>query len=265
MISVIIPVYNESDEILSTLEAFARQTYSGPFEIIVVDNNSIDGSDDCVREFSKANPEMSIRIIYETQQGIAAASQAGFTEARYPIIARTDADTTVNVDWLEVIAKRFSDPHVAALCGHVGFKDPNPLQKWLFFEFFIELHQRLHVLIKKPHFYGFNFAVRNEVFQRTSGFDIRLRLAEDLDLAIKIQESLSNDERIEYADDMRVFSSSRRYHPDEEWLEYTLTGYKSYFQRAWLGKVYPWMFMPVQPSEPVRPEPKKELTKSSVE
>jgi len=252
MISVIIPLFNESEEIGHCLKAFTRQSYRGPFEVIVVDNNSTDGSDACVRAFAEAHPDFDIKVIYETTQGVAAASQAGFEAAGCPLIARTDADTVVSDDWLTTIADRFSDPCVAALCGHVGFRDPNPLQKWLMFEMFIELHQRLHVLIKKPHFYGFNFAVRKSVFDRTSGFDTRLRLAEDLDLALKIQENLYSHERIEYAENMKVYSSSRRYDPDEEWLDYTLTGYKSYFQRAWLGKVYPWMFMPDSDSETIR-------------
>jgi glycosyltransferase involved in cell wall biosynthesis len=243
MISAIIPLYNEAEEIAHCLTAFTRQSIAKPFEIVVVDNNSTDGSPDRVSEFAHDHPELDIRLIQETDQGVAAASQAGFEAAKYPLIARTDADTIVADNWLETIDARFSDPDVSALCGRVSFRDPNPMQKWLCFEQVIAFHQRLHILIKKPHFWGFNFAVRKEVFDRTGGFDTRLWLAEDLDLALRIQDSLSAEERIEYAEDMKVLSSSRRYNPDEEWVNYTVTGYKSYFLRAWLGKIAPWMCM----------------------
>lgn len=244
MISVVIPLYNEADEIENCLQAFTRQTFRGPFELIIVDNNSSDGSSDRVIKFAREHRRLDLRLIHEAQQGVSAASQAGFAHAKYGIIARTDADTTVADNWLEVIAERFADPLVAALCGRVGFRDPTPLQRWLLFEPIIELHQRLHVLIKKPHFWGFNFAVRKDVFERTGGFDTRLKMAEDLDLALRIQESLYPGEKIEFAGDMNVYSSSRRYNPNQEWWNYTITGYKSYIQRAWLGKISPFMCVP---------------------
>jgi len=241
MISVVIPVYNEAGEIESCLEAFARQTYRGPFELIVVDNGSTDDSQDRVEAFAQAHPHLDLRVIFEAKRGVAAASQAGFEAARYPLIARTDADTIVADRWLEAIARRFQDGWVAALCGHVGFRRPTPLQRFLLLEQLIELHQRLHIMIKKPHFWGFNFAVRREVFKRAGGFDTRLRLGEDLDLALRIQQALRPPERIVYAAEMRVYSSSRRYGLTRAWLRYTIEGYRAYFYRAWLGAIPPWM------------------------
>lgn len=241
MISVVIPIYNEEDEIEGCLQAFSVQSYRGPFELLVVDNGSTDASADLVRAFAQAHPNLDVKMIYEGKRGVAAASQAGFEAAKSPIIARTDADTIVDQRWLEAIARGFSDEHVAALCGHVGFREPTLLQRMLFLEFLIELHQRLHILIKKPHFWGFNFAVRKEVFLRAGGFNTRLRLAEDLDLGLRIQRVLRPEERIVYMPEMRVYSSSRRYGLNRKWLRYTIDGYRTYFQLAWLGRIPPWM------------------------
>ncbi len=241
MISIVIPFYNEGNEIPSCLGAFAQQTYTGDFELILVDNGSTDDSTAQVQAFSQAHPALSVRTITELQPGAAAASQAGFQAATYSLIARTDADTVVDARWLEAIARRFEDPSVIALCGHVGFRDPAPVQRWLFLEALIEFHQRLHILMGKPHFWGFNFAVRKEIFQRTGGFNTRLRLAEDLDLSLRIQQALRSGERIVYAPEMRVYSSSRRYGLNRSWLHYTIEGYRAYFQRAWLGHIPPWM------------------------
>lgn len=241
MISVVIPFYNEADEILSCLEAFARQTYEGQFELILVDNGSTDDSVAQVKSFSQAHPALAARLVHEARRGVAAASQAGFGAARYTVIARTDADTIVDPGWLEAIACHFQDGQVAALCGHVGFREPTPLQRWLFLESLIEFHQRLHLRLRKPHFWGFNFAVRQEIFHRAGGFNTKLRLAEDLDLGLRIQRVLRPGERIVYAPEMRVYSSSRRYGLKRSWLRYTIEGYRAYFQRAWLGRIPPWM------------------------
>jgi glycosyltransferase involved in cell wall biosynthesis len=244
MISVVIPFYNEAQGIRACLEAFTRQSYTGEIELILVDNGSTDDSPAHVEAFAGAHPALAIRLIREVRRGVAKAAQAGFEAACYPIIARTDADTIVDSHWLLAIARRFQDRRVAALCGHAGFHSPTPVQQWLALEALIEFHQRLHIHLGKPHFWGFNFAVRDEVFFRTGGFDTRLRLAEDLDLGLRLHRVLRPRERIVYAPEMRAYSSSRRYRLKQGWLRYTIDGYRAYFQRAWLGRVPPWMCSP---------------------
>lgn len=241
MISVVIPVHNEREEIRSCLDAFARQTFADPFEIIVVDNDSTDDTVDIVQAFSEEHPELTVHVVREPRPGVAAASQAGFEEAEYGLIARTDADTIVDEGWLAAIADGFRDARIAALCGHVGFREHQPLQRWLQLERLIGWHQRLHLRLKMPHFWGFNFAVRRDAFRRAGGFDTRLKLAEDLDLGLRLQAVLDRDERIAYAPEMRVFSSSRRYRLNRDWLRYTLDGYRAYFTRAWFGRTPAWM------------------------
>lgn len=243
MISVVIPVYNEADAIGACLEALlpSRQTFSGPYEVVAVDNGSTDGSHKLVRRFQRAHPELSLRLVHEEESGVAAASQRGFHEARYDLIARTDADTLVDCRWLEAIVRRFQDPAVMALCGRVCFHQPHWIQRVLLLERLIALHQRVHVRLRKPHFWGFNFAVRREIFERVGGFDTRLRLGEDLELGLRLGRALEPGERIVYAPEVRVYSSSRRYGLHREWLRYTLDGYRAYFALVWRDRVPEWM------------------------
>jgi glycosyltransferase involved in cell wall biosynthesis len=62
-ISVVIPVRNEAENILNTLEAFARQIDSKgqpinlySFEILILANNCTDNSVDIIRNFQRENP-----------------------------------------------------------------------------------------------------------------------------------------------------------------------------------------------------------------
>lgn len=254
MISVVIPVRNEQDEIESCLGAFTRQTFEGSFEVVVVDNASTDGTAGRVRAFASRHPGLDVRLVHEPRLGVARASQTGFAEAQYDLIARTDADTLVDDRWFEAIAEGFRDERVAALCGHVGFRDHQPLQRWLGLERLIGLHQRTHVRLRKPHFWGFNFAVRRDAFQRAGGFDTRLKLAEDLDLGLRIQSALRPEERIVYAPMMRVASSSRRYRLSRGWLRYTLDGYRAYVARAWFGRTPSWMCVDEADPHAIRPD-----------
>ncbi len=242
MISVVIPLRDEEEFIIPCLEAFTRQSWPGEFELIVVDNGSRDGSVACIESFRRAHPRLSLRLLQEAQPGAAAASQTGFRAARYPLIARTDADTLVDRDWLAAIAAGFADPQVIALCGRVGFHQPTRLQRLLHVERLIEFHQRLHIGLRRPHFWGFNFAVRREKFWSIDGFNTRLRLGEDLDLALRLQGACRRGERIRYAPGMRVYSSSRRYHWGPDWRQYTIEGYRAYFNLAWLGRQPGWMY-----------------------
>ena len=244
MISVVIPVYNEADGVERCLEAFTRQTYKGPFELVFVDNGSTDGSAERVRRFFERHPELDGRIVEEPRKGVARACQTGFAAARFGVIARTDADTIVDERWLEALVRRFRDPSVVALCGRVSFHEPHPIQRVLQLERLIALHQRLHIALKRPHFWGFNFAVRKELFERVGGFNTELRLGEDLELGLRLARALRPGERIVYAPEAKVYSSSRRYGLHREWLRYTIEGYRAYFALVWRGRVPDWMKLP---------------------
>jgi len=254
MISVVIPVYNEETDLPGCLEAFTAQIWPGRFELIFVDNGSRDRSVAIIREFMQAHSQLDVRLLFEPRPGAAAAAQTGFSAARYPLIARTDADTVVAPNWLAAIESGFADASVVALCGRVSFREPTPLQHLFAIERLIEFHQRLHVRLKRPHFWGFNFAVRRSKFQEIGGFNTRLRLGEDLDLALRLARACGRGEHIRYAPEMRVFSSSRRYQLSRSWLRYTLDGYRAYFNLAWLHRLPRWMLYGIGEADEVSDE-----------
>src|SRR4051812_9489646 len=96
-ISIVIPVYNEAQNLDACLRAIARQT-TAAYEVIVVDNNSTDGS------LAVAQTFPFVTVITERRQGIVHARDRGYNAARGDIIARIDADSLLPKDWLEHIA-----------------------------------------------------------------------------------------------------------------------------------------------------------------
>jgi glycosyltransferase involved in cell wall biosynthesis len=110
---VIVPAYNEARRIRTTLDALATQS-DVDFTLLVVDNASVDGTADVVREFAAAAP-MPVRLLAEPEKGVGCAVDTGF---RYAIasgavlLARTDADCLPRPGW--VAAAR------AALDGGAG-------------------------------------------------------------------------------------------------------------------------------------------------
>jgi glycosyltransferase involved in cell wall biosynthesis len=101
-LSIIIPVYNESDHLKGCLRAIAKQTVM-PDQVIVVDNNSTDDS------VKIANSFKFVEVITEKKQGIVYARNAGFNAARTDIIGRIDSDSLLPKNWVEEVIKFYED------------------------------------------------------------------------------------------------------------------------------------------------------------
>jgi glycosyltransferase involved in cell wall biosynthesis len=115
--SIVVPCYNEADYIAETLTSLCDQTFSGPYEIVVVDNNCTDETADIARA-------MGVRVVAEKNPGVCWARQRGTEEARGDIVISADADTSYSREWLANIDRAFGANEqivaVAGPCRYVG-------------------------------------------------------------------------------------------------------------------------------------------------
>jgi glycosyltransferase involved in cell wall biosynthesis len=117
--SIIVPAYNEAAYLGRALDSLLHQDYDGRYEIIVVDNNSTDGT-------AAVADRYGVPVVKESLQGVCAARQRGVDCARGEIIISTDADTTQPSDWLRTIDARFSESErVVAVAGPCRYQDPS--------------------------------------------------------------------------------------------------------------------------------------------
>ncbi len=93
-VSVLIPAYNVSKFLPKALESILSQTFLD-FEIIVVDDGSVDNTKNIVERYTKRYGE-KIRYIYQANRGLAAARNTGLRHSRGEYIALLDADD----EWL---------------------------------------------------------------------------------------------------------------------------------------------------------------------
>ncbi len=91
-ISVIIPYYNERENIRATLESFGTQTCRD-FCLILVDNASDDGSIDIVREVMARYPDIETHFLYNPRPGQLPTLDYGLAVVETPYVATCDADT----------------------------------------------------------------------------------------------------------------------------------------------------------------------------
>ncbi len=87
-VSVILPTYNENENVPLVIKEI-EQYIKLPFEIIVVDDNSPDGTARTVEKLKKSN----VRVIKRTKErGLVTAIQRGIDEAKGEIVVWMDCD-----------------------------------------------------------------------------------------------------------------------------------------------------------------------------
>lgn len=124
-LSIIIPVYNEEAQLAATLQAIAGQS-DKPDEVIVVDNNSTDGSVGVAKSFP------FVRVVREKRQGRGYAYSAGFNAAKSEILARINGDTILHPDWVARVRRTFTDsPGLGGLTGPAVTDTLPGTHRWL--------------------------------------------------------------------------------------------------------------------------------------
>jgi glycosyltransferase involved in cell wall biosynthesis len=96
-ISVIIPLYNAERYIASALESVYAQTYQD-FEIIVIDDGSVDGGGTVCRQFAKEKGKL--RFFSQKNRGVGPTRNVGIREARGEYLLFLDADDFLAEDAL---------------------------------------------------------------------------------------------------------------------------------------------------------------------
>jgi len=200
-VSVVVPAYNEETLLPACLRSLADQDFSGELEILVVDNASTDGTAAVARA-------AGVRVIEEPRRGYAAALACGFRNATGAIVATTDADTVVPLDWISRIAREYDKhPDVVAVGGEIVFANPNPLARVLT-KGILPIVNRIDRRCRKgPHLWGANFSVRRSAFLEAGGWDSRFNMQADTELS----ERLRRIGRVVLLEDLRVATSSRRW------------------------------------------------------
>jgi peptidoglycan/xylan/chitin deacetylase (PgdA/CDA1 family)/glycosyltransferase involved in cell wall biosynthesis len=201
-ISVVIPAFNESLSISRCLGSLAKQDTGYPFDVIVVDNNSSDGTASVAASFP------FVRVVSEPKQGVTRARQAGLARAQGEVVAQTDADTDLPCDWIERIGRAFeSDKTLVLVSGPMSFSSGPPVAaaiqcvlNWLVLAWWL-LTGRLAVAN------GCNFAVRREALTEAGGFPTDLPEVGDS----RILGRLRRRGRVRLLQENLVRTSSRRF------------------------------------------------------
>lgn len=103
LVSIIIPCFNQAEFLPESLESSLRQTHQN-IEVIVVDDGSPDDVAGTVAKFLK---DSRLRLITESNQGLAAARNNGAKAARGKYLQFLDADDLIQRDKVTLQLKEF--------------------------------------------------------------------------------------------------------------------------------------------------------------
>jgi glycosyltransferase involved in cell wall biosynthesis len=177
-VSVVIPAYNAAATLAGTLHALAAQDLPAPrVEVVVVDDGSADATADLVEQFA-GSAAIAVTLLRQSNQGPAAARNAGVRRARGDVIAFLDADAYPALDWLRKGLAYFDAPGGPDLLeGPITVAHPERMTAFT------------HHLVR-DHGGGFvtcNMWYRRRAFDALGGFDeaFRTNFFEDSDLGFR--------------------------------------------------------------------------------
>lgn len=129
-LSVIVAARNEEKNIRQCLDHLSQQTYPlRLFEIIVVNDFSDDGTQQVVESFFKSNKEIQMRVInlHEIILGRQGSKKEAITKAvkvaKGELVITTDADCTMNKNWMKTIADYYEKHSPYLISAPVVFSD----------------------------------------------------------------------------------------------------------------------------------------------
>ncbi|MFZ4632353.1 MAG: glycosyltransferase family 2 protein [Patescibacteria group bacterium] len=103
MISIIIPVYNQADKIIYTLESIRKQSYQD-VEVIIVNDGSTDNVQDiCARYFKKTESTINYLFLNQENKGAPSARNHGYKESKGEYVFFCDADAVLNIEAMELL------------------------------------------------------------------------------------------------------------------------------------------------------------------
>jgi glycosyltransferase involved in cell wall biosynthesis len=180
LVSVIIPTYNRSSQVIEAVHSVFEQTFED-FELIVVDDGSCDGTAESFNPYKG-------RIAYRFQEnrGVSAARNQGIRMSRGQWIAFLDSDDLWLPKKLETQFQFFSQNPEALICQTEEVwirngRQVNPLKKHQKFSGDIFAPSLLLCLVSPSA-----VMIKRDLFEQVGCFDEALPACEDYDLWLRI-------------------------------------------------------------------------------
>lgn len=263
-LSIIIPFRNEEKNLRTLIDTLRMLDYPiDRFEILLIDDHSEDNSVKVVSQFAVHFP--NFKIISASSTGKKFAIAQGVQESVGEIIATSDADCELPVDWLKSINGQFQNPSVKMALGGVRIKPSNTffstLQAMEFSSLMGSAAGTLNLGIPTMC-NGANLSYRKSAFVGVGGFDGNAHIAsgDDEFLMRKIADRfgasslrfIKNSNAVVTTNSQASFNDfltqrirwAGKWRHNSSWVTRTLAVFILVFQLSWLVAIGSLFFQP---------------------
>ncbi|HIK08600.1 MAG TPA: glycosyltransferase family 2 protein [Trichormus sp. M33_DOE_039] len=173
--TVAIPTYNGVNRLPKVLDRLHHQICLKDinWEIIIIDNNSTDGTAEFVKDYqNKWSDRLSIQYYFEAEQGLAFARNKAIQEAKSELVGFLDDDNLPAVNWVFSAYKfGIEHPRAGAYSSQIhGLFEVEPSEKLKSIIFYLAINERgSYPMLYEPHKKGLppgaGLVVRRQVWQ----------------------------------------------------------------------------------------------------
>lgn len=183
-VTIVVPVHNRAALVERTLDSIQRQTYR-PLSVVLVDNNSSDGTKDVLLRWRAAAEDSSLRITVteETRKGAAAARNRGLECVDTEWVMFFDSDDEMLPDHV-ALALAAADDDVDVVGWNVRCRSlSGKILTLPFFDKDLQYHNLFH-----GGFATLRYMVRTEVARAVGGWNPEVRRWDDIELGARLIE-----------------------------------------------------------------------------
>ncbi len=195
MVSIIIPTCDRKDSLKGALDSIAGSNYPRDrYEVLVVDDGSVDGTDRLVRELQARLP-MALRYFRQEKKGLSAAKNVGIRESKGEVLVFTDDDCLLEEEWLALIVQPFESPEIGVVGGPDRIPEAStPLATYIDYSVtsFIGtggVREGGTMRLAKYYPRGCNTAMLKSAVEKVGGFDETFKAGEDIELVYRVKRA----------------------------------------------------------------------------
>jgi glycosyltransferase involved in cell wall biosynthesis len=171
-IALVVCTRNRANKLDAFFESLRRIRCEAPWELVLVDNGSTDGTDERLKQFGTAFTAPT-RVLREPVPGLGRARNRGWHGTQAPVIAFTDDDCYPEPDYLNRMLAVFADSSVGFSGGRTLLFDATDAPVTIYEHPTAQVYPPEHFIIGGV-IHGANMAFRRQALEDIQGFDDHL-------------------------------------------------------------------------------------------
>ena len=186
-VSIVIPAYNEGDNIKGCLDSVFKSDYpKNKIEVIVVDDGSTDNTLRIVEKCKK------VRLLNQNHLAKVEALNLGVSKSMQEFILTIDADTTLKKNCIKELVKPFLNNEIGATTGNNNVKNNKSMISAfqnIEYHFSNLIRNSFSIVFKNGIWFSGSLACYRKSALKKIGYFKKDTLAEDQDIALEMKKA----------------------------------------------------------------------------